>query len=164
MLRGNSGAGKSSVARGLRARYGHGLAWVEQDHLRRVVLGERDRPGAANIGLIDQTVRYALDAGFHVVCEGILFTGHYREMLRALWADHLGATFGYYFDVPFDETVRRHAMRPQAADFTPAQMRCWFVPDDRLRIDGEKVIAASSLTDTVESIYREALVDAGRMR
>lgn len=123
LLRGNSGSGKSSVARGLRERYGHGLAWVEQDHLRRVVLGEHDRPGAANIELIDLTVRFALDAGLHVVCEGILFTGHYREMLGALCADHLGATFVYYLDVAFAETVRRHAMRPQATEFTPEQMR-----------------------------------------
>lgn len=157
VLRGNSGSGKSSVARGLRERHGPGLAWVEQDHLRRVLLGERDRPRAANIGLIDLTVRYALDAGFHVVCEGILFTGHYGEMLRALCSDHLGATFVYYFDLPFTETVRRHATRAWAAEVTPAQMLDWWTEDDRLGVDGERVIpASSSLSDTIESIHREA--------
>ncbi|MER5851889.1 hypothetical protein ABT126_33915, partial [Streptomyces sp. NPDC002012] len=63
VLRGNSASGKSSVAAGIRDRFGRGLAWVEQDNVRRVVLGERDRPGAANIGLLDLTARYALDAG-----------------------------------------------------------------------------------------------------
>lgn len=49
VLRGNSASGKSSVAAGLRTRYGRGLAVVAQDNLRRIVLRERDRPGAANI-------------------------------------------------------------------------------------------------------------------
>jgi len=161
LLRGNSSSGKSSVARGLRERYGRGLAWVEQDHLRRVLLGERDRPGAPNIGLIDLTVRYALDAGFHVVCEGILFTGHYGEMLRTLCSDHRGSTFAYYFDVPFEETVRRHATRAWAAEVSPKQMRDWFGADDRLGVPGEIVIpATSSLADTIESILRTALPES----
>jgi len=158
VLRGNSGSGKSSVARGLCERHGPGLAWVEQDHLRRVVLRERDRPGAANIGLIDLTVRYALDAGFDVVCEGILFAGHYGEMLRMLCSDHVGSTQVYYVDVPFEETVRRHATRPQSVEFTPDQMRSWWTDDDRLGVDGELVIpATSSLIDTIELIHRHAL-------
>lgn len=70
VLRGNSASGKSSVAAGLRERFGRGLALVAQDNLRRIVLRERDRPGAANIGLIDTVARYALDAGYHVVLEG----------------------------------------------------------------------------------------------
>ncbi|MBP8539203.1 zeta toxin family protein, partial [Streptomyces sp. MK37H] len=37
VLRGNSASGKSSVAAGLRARHGRGLALVAQDNLRRVV-------------------------------------------------------------------------------------------------------------------------------
>ncbi|MFE4060604.1 kinase, partial [Streptomyces sp. NPDC059096] len=47
VLRGNSASGKSSVATGLRERFGRGLAVVGQDNLRRIVLRERDRPGAA---------------------------------------------------------------------------------------------------------------------
>lgn len=84
-------------------------------------------------------------------------------MLRALCADHLGATLVYYFDVPFDETVRRHATRPLFDEITSEQMRGWFTPDDRLGVDGESVIpASSSLTETVASIYRVALADARR--
>jgi hypothetical protein len=36
---------------------------VEQDHFRRILLWERDVPGAVNIGLIDHTARFALDQG-----------------------------------------------------------------------------------------------------
>lgn len=86
VLRGNSASGKSSVAAGLRDRFGRGLALVAQDNLRRIVLRERDRPGAANIGLIDLTARYALHAGYHVVVEGILHAdryGPYQDLVTA---------------------------------------------------------------------------------
>lgn len=95
VLRGNSASGKSSVADGLRERFGRDLALVGQDNLRRIMLRERDRPGAANIGLIDLTARYALDAGFHVVVEGILYADRYGDMLTELRADHRGPTHGY---------------------------------------------------------------------
>jgi hypothetical protein len=88
VLRGNSASGKSSVATGLRERYGRGIALVRQDVLRREVLRERDIPGGANIGLIDLTVRHALAHGFHTVLEGILYVAHYGEMLAGLLADH----------------------------------------------------------------------------
>ena len=50
VLRGNSASGKSSVAAGLRKRFGRGIAVVGQDTLRRDVLHERDIPGGANVG------------------------------------------------------------------------------------------------------------------
>ena len=72
VLRGNSGAGKSTAARALREAYGHGVAWVSQDLIRRTILREADQPGGVNIGLIDQVTRYSLDHGYHVVLDGIL--------------------------------------------------------------------------------------------
>ncbi|MEV8403076.1 phosphotransferase-like protein [Streptomyces niveus] len=63
VLRGNSASGKSTIAAAIRERFGRGLALIGQDNLRRVVLRERDRPGAPNIGLIDMVARYSLDAG-----------------------------------------------------------------------------------------------------
>ncbi|MGI8747739.1 MAG: AAA family ATPase, partial [Deinococcus sp.] len=117
MLRGNSGSGKSSVARAVRLAAGRGVAWVEQDYLRRTLLREHDVPGGLNIALIEQTVRFALDHGYHVILEGILYSGHYGEMLTGLCRAHRGQNFAYYFDLPFDETVRRHQTRPQAHEF-----------------------------------------------
>ena len=70
VLRGNSGSGKSTVARALRETCGRGLAWVAQDLIRRTILWEKDRPGGVNIGLIDQIARYSLDHGYHVVLDG----------------------------------------------------------------------------------------------
>jgi hypothetical protein len=97
-----------------------------------MVLREHDRPGAANIGLIDLTARHALDAGYHVVVEGILYADRYGDMLARLRADHRGPTHGYYLDVPFDETLARHATKPIADDVNETQLRDWYRPRDLL--------------------------------
>jgi predicted kinase len=156
VLRGNSASGKSSVAAGLRERFGRGLALVSQDNLRRIVLRERDRRGAANIGLIDLTARYALDAGFHVVVEGILYADHYGDMLAQLRADHRGPTHGYYLDVPFGETLTRHATKPIADDVDATQLRDWYRAHDLLPGCIETVIGADSpLNETVDRIMKD---------
>ncbi len=78
ILRGNSGSGKSTVAKALRDAHGRGLAWVSQDLIRRVILQEKDRPGGANIGLISHVARYALDHGYHAVLDGIFYADRYE--------------------------------------------------------------------------------------
>ncbi|WP_030296108.1 AAA family ATPase [Streptomyces katrae] len=156
VLRGNSASGKSTVAAGIRERFGRGVALVGQDNLRRVVLRERDRPAAANIGLIDVVARYSLDAGYHVVLEGILYTEHYGAMLHRLREEHRGPTHGYYLDVPFHETLARHATKPQAGEYGENEMRDWYRPLDLLPGPVETVIDAdSSLSDTVDRIMRD---------
>ncbi|MFF0226787.1 kinase [Streptomyces sp. NPDC004629] len=156
VLRGNSASGKSSVAAGLRDRFGRGLALVGQDNLRRVVLREHDRPGAANIGLIDLTARYALDAGYHVVVEGILYADHYGDMLARLRADHRGPTHGYYLHVPFAETLVRHATKPIADEVGEDQLRAWYRPLDLLPGAAETVVGADScLAATVDRIMKD---------
>ncbi|HEY9476405.1 MAG TPA: kinase [Mycobacteriales bacterium] len=153
VIRGNSGSGKSSVARALQLRYGRGCALVEQDYLRRTVLRERDIAGGLAPELIAQTVRFALDHHYHTVLEGILLSGRYSTMLASLHRSHRGQTFFYYLDVSLEETVRRHATRPQATEFSPDDMRGWYERRDLLGFDGEHVIPeTSSLEETVTYI------------
>jgi predicted kinase len=162
VVRGPSGSGKSTVARALRHELGRGSALVEQDHVRRTLLWERDTPGALNIELVDAIARRTLAAGRSTVVEGILASTRYGDMLRALLADHRGPAVCAYLDVPFEETVRRHATRPQAADFTPDEMRAWWLPDDRLGVPGELVLGAeNSAADVTRRLLRELGVSAG---
>lgn len=159
VVRGNSASGKSSVAAGIRERFGRGLAVVAQDNLRRIVLRERDRPGGANIGLIDTVARYALDVGYHVVVEGILYSGHYGEMLTRLADDHLGVTRCYYLDIPIDETFLRHASKADheyLAAVTERELRDWYREHDVLPGGLETVIGSdSTLRGTVDRIMRD---------
>jgi predicted kinase len=157
VIRGNSGSGKSTVARRLRRGYGRGCALIEQDYLRRIVLRERDLPGGLAPALIDQTVRFALDHDYHAVLEGILLRDRYGPMLAALLRAYPGRTSVFYLDVSLAETLRRHTTRPQAAEFGPADMRGWYVPRGVLGCAGEHVVPESSTLDqTVDLIARTA--------
>ncbi|MFJ3994016.1 AAA family ATPase [Streptomyces sp. NPDC090032] len=159
IVRGNSASGKSSVAAGIRERYGRGLALVGQDNLRRVVLRERDVPGGANVGLIDLTARYALDAGYHVVVEGILYADRYSDMLAGLVGDHRGVSRCYYLDIPIEETLARHASKADAeylAEVTDQHLWQWYRQRDLLPGGLETVIGPDSgLQATVERIMTE---------
>ncbi|MFW6641424.1 kinase [Nocardiopsis algeriensis] len=161
VIRGNSGSGKSSIARALREAYGRGLAVIEQDYVRRVVLKEKDRPGAANIGLIDLMARHALDAGIHVVVEGILYADRYGDMLTSLMRDHRGLSRCYYLDIPFAVTLERHATKPVADEFGEAQMREWWRPRDLLPGGAETVIDEhSSIAQAVARILDDCCLTA----
>jgi predicted kinase len=158
VLRGNSGSGKSTIAKALREAYGgRGVAWITQDLIRRVILREKDVPGGVNIGLIDQIARYALCQGYHAVLDGIFYADRYEPMLARLKQDHRGLSRFYYLDVSLDETFRRHATRSQAADFSPEDMRGWYRARDLLGSVQERIIPESStLQDTIDMILAES--------
>jgi predicted kinase len=156
IVRGNSGSGKSTVARAVRDGYGRGCALVEQDYLRRILLRERDVEGGIAPALVAQTVRFALDHGYHVVLEGILARSRYGGVLTDLCRAHRGRTAAFYLDITWEETLRRHATRPQSAEFGEAEMREWFLPRDLLGVDQERVVDEGlSLAETIELVAGE---------
>jgi len=96
-------------------------------------------------------VKYALGHGYHTVLEGILSAERYGGMLQRL-SGTCSAHF-FYFDLSFEETVRRHATRPQSSEFGPDRMREWYRPTDLLPFVQEHVFEeSSSLRDVVEVI------------
>ncbi len=147
IIRGNSGSGKSTIAKRLQRRYGRGCALIEQDYLRRIILRERDEPGGIAPDFINHAARFALDHGYHVILEGILHLERYQPMLDDLRTAHRGPTYAFYLDISFDETLRRHATRPQASEFTPDQMRDWYIHRDLLENPDEFVVDESSSED-----------------
>lgn len=126
ILRGNSASGKTTAAWEIRKRYGYGLAIVSQDVLRREILRVKDDPTNPAIGLIDLTARYALDCGYHVVVEGILSKASHGEMLTNLMRDHIGRSAAFYYDLNFEETVRRHTGKAESAEYGAELMRRWY--------------------------------------
>lgn len=152
-VRGNSGSGKSTIARQLRRRHGRGCALVSQDHLRRILLRERDKPGGLAPALIEQNVRFCLDHGYHVVLDGVMHASRYRDMLSRLRDAHLGTSLFCYLDVTLPETLRRHTTRPEASEFTAENMTSWYSPHDVLGWPEEVVIDETSpIEDSIATI------------
>jgi hypothetical protein len=92
--------------------------------------------------------RYALDTGYTTVLEGILYVAHYGGMLTRLRDDHLGKSLYYYLDVPFEETLRRHATKPNAHEYGAAEMSAWWRERDLLAGGLDQVLTADLSADT----------------
>ncbi|WP_067488234.1 AAA family ATPase [Nocardia ignorata] len=126
VLRGNSGSGKSTVARLVQERVGKGrCAVVGQDVVRRIILREHDASGAFNVTLIETIAMACLERDLTFVVESILHADRYAAMLKRL-RHHASRAHFYAWDLSFEETARRHQMRPQAAEFDLDSMRSWF--------------------------------------
>jgi hypothetical protein len=132
------------------------VAWIEQDHIRRTIFQEDQEPDGANIDAIGQLAELALRRGYHAVVEGILPTVRYGVMLRELVDRH--RAYVYFLDIPFDETVRRHATRAKASAFDADAMREWYRGHDPLGVPGEIIIEESS---TLDETVRRVLSDTG---
>ncbi len=155
VLRGNSGSGKSTVAKALRDQGKTKIAIVEQDYLRRFILKEKENEGADNISLIQQTVEFALSRGYNVILEGILYFPRYGEMLKNL-VERCPNNYFYYFDVSFDETLKRHTTKPNAHEFGEKEMREWYKPNQHTGFDSERIIPESfTIDDAVNKILSE---------
>ena len=156
LLRGNSASGKSTLARSIRAARPRGIAIVGQDQLRRDIPHVNEKPGNLTVGYLDLSARYALDHGLHVIMEGILYADIYAAMLTQLLGDHRGITRCYRFQLDFDETVRRHATKPQAAEYGPDTLRDGWRERDPLPGVTERPIGAeTTLAETTARIVRD---------
>ena len=130
--------------------------------MRRDILKERDITGAINVDLIGAMTRQILDAGVHCVVEGIMTVSKYGQMLDLLVADHIGRSFTYYWELPFQATVERHHTKPNSSEWSVDDMREWYVPHDTLATD-KTIGPESTLQDTVARILADTrLLDAPR--
>lgn len=159
VLRGNAASGKSTVARMLQARLDGGAAWIEQDYLRRTVLGEIAAPfSPLSIALHSTVTLQCLRAGRDVFLDGVFNAYRYAESLQILTAEHAGRTRFFAFDLDFAETMRRHIIRKQIhSEFGEVQLSESFYGWQQLPFIDESRITAE---ESAEQITRRILAAA----
>lgn len=140
IIRGNSGSGKTTIAKSLQNHLGHGTLLVSQDTVRRDMLKVHDREGNLSIDLIRQIAEYGKDKCEFVIVEGILYKNRYGEMLNHLIQFYNNKAYTYYFDLSFEETVKRHHSRLKKMEFGEDSLRAWWNPGDYLGVDGETIL------------------------
>ncbi|MCA9337962.1 kinase [Candidatus Saccharibacteria bacterium] len=156
IIRGNSGSGKSTVAKKLRQKLGPETMLISQDVVRRDILGVKDYNGNPTVQLIHDLAMYGKKIGFTVMIEGILKASSNSEMLKSLAREFDGGVLVYYFDVPFEETLRRHDMKPNKDEFGEEEMQRWWIEKDYLGVTGEVTLDAEMSEDEiVEKIYTD---------
>ena len=116
---------------------GHGTLLISQDVVRREMLKVHDREGNLSIDLIRQITEYGKGRCEFVIVEGILYNRRYGDMLNNLNQFYNQKTYTYYFDLSFEETVRRHKSSLKKSEFGEGSLRSWWNQNDYLGVDGE---------------------------
>ena len=160
MLRGNSGSGKTTVAKALQELFGRGTMVLSQDMIRREVLKARDGIDPPALPLIKQMLEYGSEHCEIVIMEGIFIADWYRELFEAAIKLYGSDIYAYYFDIPFEETVRRHQTRDKSNEFGADEMREWWKEKDYLDLIKEVTITEDMSKDRiVNDIYSRVCAD-----
>lgn len=158
ILRGNSGSGKTTLAHKLQHALGRGMLVISQDVVRRTMLYAADGPGTLALPLLTDLIRYGRAHCDHVILEGILDAEVYRPLFEACLRE-FDRIHAYYYDIPFEETLRRHETKPNHADFGEADMRRWWKEKDFIGVIPEEILTADM---THEDAMRKILSDLAK--
>lgn len=151
VLRGNSGAGKTTTAQALLTRLGPTTLLLSQDTIRRVILKAPDRVGTPAIPLIQALITWGQDQPFEtIILEGILKKSVYGPMLTALKQQWGAQMMAVYFDLPFDVALKRNQTKPNA--FDQATLESWWQADDLLGDEDFRFGPAVTLDQQVQLI------------
>ena len=149
ILRGNSGSGKTTIAKELQKSLGRNTMLISQDVVRRDMLRVKDGENTEALPLMKELLTYGRNHCEIVILEGIMYADWYQPLFEL--ADQLYGTniLAYYFDLPFEETLRRHQTKPNCNDFGEEAMRRWWRDKDFSDVLNEQVITAEKDIQTI---------------
>jgi len=145
VLRGNSGSGKSTIAYELRKLTEPMAVVIEQDHFRQKIVAQKgEEPRDLTKKLIHAIIDSGLHSGRDVIIEGIFSRTRWQDLFEEIIKRYNVRTYFFYFDIPLDETMRRHTTRLKRYEFDAEDMREWYKEKDFLEEIEEDVIDQSS--------------------
>ena len=112
ILRGNSGSGKTTVAKALQEKFGANTMLLSHDVIRREILKVKDGIGTPACTLLIHMLKYGRKNCEIVILEGILDSECYRELFKCAIEEYGSNIYAYYYDLPFEETLRYPHTRP----------------------------------------------------
>lgn len=156
VIRGNSGSGKTSLAKELQKRYKEKAMVISQDLVRREMLSISDGPGTMAIPLIYYLLEYGHRHYDITILEGILFSKWYSHLFENAFALFDGHVYGYYYDLPLEETITRHNTKAVVSEFGELELRRWWREADLLETIPERIFTREvSLADAVKIICQD---------
>lgn len=156
LIRGNAGSGKTSLATALQERLGPNTMLLSQDQIRRTMLHAKDGFHTPTIPVLLSLLAVGQNLCDHIILEGILRSDWYAPVFEAIAQQFAGAIYAYYYDLPFEETLRRHLTRPKATEFGEDSLRRWWVEKDYLtQIAETRLTAELSLDQALETILAD---------
>ena len=156
IFRGNSGSGKTTVAKELQNKFGLNTMLISQDVIRREILHVKDGKNTEVIPFMEQLLKYGNANCEVVILEGIMVADWYQPLFELAVGLYGKEIYAYYFDLPFEETLKRHQTRSKCQEFGEKDMKRWWVEKDYSNILSEKIITKEqSMEAIVEGILLE---------
>lgn len=156
IIRGNSGSGKTTVAKTLQQKLGHNIMLISQDVIRRDILRVHDGIDTKALPLIKELILYGKDNCDIVILEGILNSSWYQTLFELAKLQFKDKIFAYYYDIPFEETIVRHQTKPNCNDFGETDMRRWWNEKDFIGIIKSKILTKDlSVDEAVDIIIKD---------
>ncbi|MBQ8748983.1 MAG: kinase [Clostridia bacterium] len=163
ILRGNSGSGKSTISNALREILDKNILYIEQDMLKIYLTKIKNDENfmAKRNSLIQGSILTLIDWGCnefdYIIIDGIFKSNHYTNMFNII-KEKFSYVYAYYFDLSFEETVKRHQTRAKSKEFDADDMSEWFREKDYLTQIKEKIITKEQ---SKEEIVAMILADIG---
>ncbi|MCM1264469.1 MAG: kinase [Butyrivibrio sp.] len=158
ILRGNSGSGKTTVAKELQKKLGRNTMLISQDVIRRDMLWVKDEESTPAIPLMQELLIYGNSHSDIVILEGIMYADWYKPLFKLAVQLYDTRIYAYYFDLSFDECLRRHQTKPNCNEFGEKEMQRWWREKDFSDILNERSITADEdMESIVSNIYDSVL-------
>ena len=82
ILRGNSGSGKTTVARALQKKFGYNTMMISQDEIRGNILWVKDGVDTKALPLMIELMKYGYEHCDVVILEGIMYDEWYSPLFK----------------------------------------------------------------------------------
>lgn len=131
---------------------------ISQDVVRREIIYVKDRPNNMAIDLIQTLVVFACEHCEITILEGILNVELYENLFRIIGEIFANDIYAYYFDITFEETIKRHSQKPNSSDFGETEMRRWWKEKDFIPNIPERILKEDMSEDyIVDYIYNDVI-------
>lgn len=158
ILRGNSGSGKTTVAKELQNKFGRNTMLISQDVIRRDMLKVKDGENTEAIALLKELLIYGNIHSDVVILEGIMYADWYKPLFELAVELYDTQIYAYYFDLPFEETLSRHQTKPNCHEFGEEAMRRWWREKDFSDVLSEiSITSEKDVESIVQNIYDTVL-------
>ena len=142
ILRGNSGSGKTTIAKEIQKNFGRNTMLISQDVIRRDMLRVKDGENTEAISLMKELLAYGREHSDIVILEGIMYADWYKPLFELAIQLYDTKVYAYYFDIPFEETLKRHQTKPNCNEFGEEAMRKWGREKDFSGVLMERIITS----------------------
>ena len=156
ILRGNSGSGKTATAQMLQKKIGINTLLISQDEVCQSMLRTHDGNNPLMQEMINTLLLFGKKHCDVTILEGRLFSEWYNKTIRRAVMMFSHRIYAYYFDLSFEETVRRNQAKPEALRYTKRELQFWWREKDLLQtIHENRITDGESMEQVLDRIMRD---------